>query len=63
MEPCESLNKSHQGEEQKEGGSGGAGGKIELKLSEVNTRAVSRGQNELIREFYIAMDDEISIRG
>ena len=29
-------------------GGGGEGGKIEWKLSEVNTRAVSRGQNELI---------------
>ena len=29
---------------QEEGRSGGDGGNIELKLSEVNTRAVSRGQ-------------------
>ena len=33
------------GKEQEEGRSGGDGGEIEWKLSEVNTRAVSRGQN------------------
>ena len=31
------------------------------KLSEVNTRAVSRGQNESIGEFKIAAGDVISI--
>ena len=41
--------------------SGGDGGKIKLKLSEVNTRAGSRGQNELIGEFEIMADDVISI--
>ena len=30
---------------------GGVGGKIEWASSEVNTRALSRGQNELICEF------------
>ena len=35
-------NKSHQGKEEEERRSGGDGGKIEWKLSEVNTRAVSR---------------------
>ena len=39
------------GARQKERKSGGDGGKIEWKLSEVNTKAVSRGQNELIGEF------------
>jgi hypothetical protein len=34
--------KSHQGEEQEEGRSGGYGEKIELDLSEANTRAMSR---------------------
>ena len=34
-----------------------------LKLSEVNVRAVSRGQNELICKFNMAAGDVISIRG
>ena len=38
------------------------GGKIEWKSSEVNTRAVSRGQNELIGKFKMAEDGVISIR-
>ena len=41
----------------------GDGGKIKWKLPEVNTRAVSRGQNKLIGEFKMAADDVISIRG
>ena len=45
-----------------ETGGGRSGGKIEWKLSEVNTRAVSRGQNELIGEFKMAVGDMISIR-
>ena len=43
-------------------GQEGGGGKIECKLSEVNTRAVSRGQNELIGEFNMAAGDEINVR-
>ena len=39
------------------------GGKIEWKLSKVNTRAVSRGQNELIGELKMAADDVVSISG
>ena len=39
-----------------------SGGKNEQKLSEVNTRAVSRGQNELIGEFKVATVDVINIR-
>ena len=35
-------------------------GKIEWKLSEVNTRAVSRGQNELIGKLKMATGDMIS---
>ena len=31
------------------------GGKIEWKLSEVNTRAVSRGQNELLSDFKVVV--------
>ena len=38
-------------------------GKIEWKSSEVNTRAVSRGQNELIGEFNMVEGDVISIKG
>ena len=44
-------------------GRGGDGGKIEWKSSEVNTRNVSRGQNELIDEFKITAGDVISIGG
>ena len=36
--------------------------KIKWKLSEVNTMAVSRGQNELIGKFKMAVGDGISIR-
>ena len=39
------------------------GGKIEWKLSELNTSAVSRGQNELIGEFKLAAGDVIIIGG
>ena len=35
------------------------GGKFKRKLSEVITRAVSRGQNELIGKFKMAADDVI----
>ena len=54
------LSKSYQGKEQEEGRSGG---KIQWKLSEVNTKPVPRLQNELIDEFKMAADDVISIRG
>ena len=39
------------------------GGKFKRKLSEVNTTAVSRGQNELVGNFKIAVGDMVSIRG
>jgi hypothetical protein len=39
------------------------GGKIKWKLSEVNTRAVSRRQNELIGRFKMVAGDLINIRG
>ena len=54
------LCKSHQGQE--EGRSGEDREKIEWKLSEVNTRAVSRKQNELIGKFSVTLD-VFSIRG
>ena len=41
--------------------SGGDGANLERKLSEVNTRTVSRGQNELIDEFKMAEGDVIYI--
>ena len=41
---------------------GGDGGKIKWKLSEVNNRAVFKGQNKLIGEFKMAAGDVISIR-
>ena len=39
------------------------GGKFKMKLSGVNIRAVSRGQNKLIGKFKMAAGDVISIRG
>ena len=50
------------GTRQEEVRSGGDGEKIEWKLSEVNTRVVSRRQNELVGEFEMAAGDLISIR-
>ena len=41
---------------------GGDGGKIKWKLSGVSTRAVYRGQNELIGKFKMAAADVIVIR-
>jgi hypothetical protein len=38
------------------------GGKFK-RLSEVNARAVSRGQNELVCKFKMAAGDKVSIRG
>jgi hypothetical protein len=51
--------KCHQGRNKKNG----IGGKIEQKLSEVNTRAVYRGQNELIGKFKISAGEVINVRG
>jgi hypothetical protein len=51
------------GARQEEGRSGGDGGKIEWKLFEVNTRAVPRGQNELVSKFKMAVCNVISVRG
>ena len=39
------------------------GRKFKRKLSEVNTRAVSRGQNEFVGKFKMAAGDVVSIRG
>ena len=47
--------------EEEEGRSEGDGGKNVWKLSEVNTRAVSRVQNELTGEFKMAAGDVFSI--
>ena len=47
----------------KEGKSGGDGGKIERKLSDINTNAVSAGENEVIGEFMTAAGNVISIGG
>ena len=38
------------------------GGKFKGKLSEVNTRAVSTRQNELVGKFNMAAGDKVSIR-
>ena len=48
---------------QEEGRNGVDGGKIEWKLSEINTRALPRGHKEFIGEFKMAAGDVISIRG
>ena len=56
--------KCHQGVVIQEWGKGvGDGGKLKWKLSEVNTRTVSRGQDKLIGKFKLATGDVISIRG
>ena len=39
------------------------GGKFKRRLSEVNARAVSIGQNELVCKFKVAAGDMVSIRG
>ena len=39
------------------------GGKFKRRLSEVNARAVSRGQNELVCKFKKAAGDNVSISG
>ena len=41
----------------------GGGGKIKWRLSKVNARAVSRGQEELVGKFKMVAGDAISIRG
>ena len=41
----------------------GDGGKIKWKLFEVNTRAVSRGQDELIGKFKMAVGDVRGLNG
>ena len=38
------------------------GGKFKWRLSEINARAVSRGQNELVSKFKMAVGDMASIR-
>jgi hypothetical protein len=42
---------------------GMVGGKFKRKLFEVNTRGVSRVQNELVGKFKMAAGDMVSIRG
>ena len=37
--------------------------RIKRRLSEVNARAVSRGQNELVCKFKMVAGDKVSIRG
>ena len=39
------------------------GRKFKRRLSEINTRAVSRGQNELVCKFKMVAGDMVSIRG
>ena len=64
MESCEFLKNATRGVKRQEGGRrGGDGRKIKWKSSEVNTRAVSRGQNKIIGKFKMVEDDVISIRG
>jgi hypothetical protein len=42
---------------------GRVGGKIKWRLSEVNARAVSSGQDKLVGKFKMAVGNVISIRG
>ena len=60
--PCESFGEvpPEQVQDRKERNEGD-GGNIQWKSSEVNTRAVYRGQNKLI-EFKMAVGDVISIK-
>ena len=58
MASLESFERCHQGVAR-----GMDGGKFKMKLSEVNTRAVSRRQNELVGKFKTAAGDKVSIRG
>ena len=39
------------------------GGKFKTRLSEINVRAVSRGQNKLVCKFKMVAGDMVSIRG
>ena len=39
------------------------GGKFKSRLSEVNARAVSRGQNELVGKFKMGAGDMVSVSG
>jgi hypothetical protein len=52
---------NHQGSIRKKEKVEGVEGNIEWKLSEVNTGAMSRGQNEVVGEFMIAVGYVISI--
>jgi hypothetical protein len=52
---------SHQEKKEKVGKSGVVGGKMERKLSDMNTRAVLGGMKELIVEFKMVVDDVIII--
>ena len=57
------MSKSHQGRNRKKRGVEEMKEKFNEKLSEVNTRAACRGQNELVGELRIAAGDVISIGG
>ena len=58
MVTLESFERCHQGVVR-----GMDGGKFKGRLSEVNTRAVSRGQNKLIGKVKMAAGNMVSIRG
>jgi hypothetical protein len=63
MAPCECLWKvSPGGVRQEEGKGRGVGERIGWKLSDVNNRAVSRGQDELIGKFKMAVGDVLGGR-
>ena len=56
------FERCHQGVVRKEGGRRGRdGGKIKWTLSEVNTRPMSRGQNELMAACKMAVTDVIDM--
>jgi hypothetical protein len=58
LAPVTVSSKSSQGKEQEEGSNSG---EIESNIFEVNTRAVSRGQNELIGKFKMVAGDVNSV--
>jgi hypothetical protein len=55
MASHDSFEQEPRGKEPQGGRGGGDRGKTKWKLSEINTRAVSRGQNELVSKLNISI--------
>ena len=56
------FERCHQGVARGMDARGMDGGRFKRKLSEINTRAVSGGQNELVGKFKMVAGDMVSIR-